>query len=66
MYKSNGEIGDEVQGWPSDHHYKEGFYTDISTDTLEKGLNEAVGRASSAKRNEPEWMLELRLDAYRH
>lgn len=66
MSQSNVEIGDEVQGWLSDHHYKEGFYTDISTDTLDKGLNEAVVRAISAKRNEPEWMLEFRLDAYRH
>ena len=66
MSQSNVEVGDEVQGWLSDHHYKEGFYTDISTDTLEKGLNEAVVRAISAKRNEPEWMLEFRLDAYRH
>lgn len=66
MSQSNVEIGDEVQGWLGDHHYKEGFYTDISTDTLEKGLNEAVVRAISAKRNEPEWMLEFRLDAYRH
>ncbi|HEK1926770.1 TPA: Fe-S cluster assembly protein SufB [Proteus mirabilis] len=66
MSQSNVEIGDEVQGWLSDHHYKEGFYTDISTDTLDKGLNEAVVRAILAKRNEPEWMLEFRLDAYRH
>ncbi|HGN0223697.1 TPA: Fe-S cluster assembly protein SufB [Proteus mirabilis] len=66
MSQSNVEIGDEVQGWLSDHHYKEGFYTDISTDTLDKGLNEAVVRAISAKRNEPEWMLEFRLDAYHH
>ncbi len=66
MSQSNVEIGDEVQGWLSDHHYKEGFYTDNSTDTLDKGLNEAVVRAISAKRNEPEWMLEFRLDAYRH
>lgn len=66
MSQSNVEIGDEVQGWLSDHHYKEGFYTDISTDTLEKGLNEAVVRAISAKRNEPEWMLAFRLDAFRH
>lgn len=66
MSQSNVEIGDEVQDWLSDHHYKEGFYTDISTDTLEKGLNETVIRAISAKRNEPEWMLEFRLDAFRH
>ncbi|QAV24457.1 Fe-S cluster assembly protein SufB [Proteus hauseri] len=66
MSQSNVEIGDEVQDWLSSHQYKEGFYTDISTDTLEKGLNEAVVRAISAKRNEPEWMLEFRLDAYRH
>ncbi|WP_367988906.1 Fe-S cluster assembly protein SufB [Vibrio sp. NTOU-M3] len=44
--------------------YKEGFYTDVASDTLEKGINETVIRAISAKRNEPDWMLEFRLQAY--
>ncbi|KHD25319.1 cysteine desulfurase [Vibrio caribbeanicus] len=46
-------------------HYKEGFYTQLSSDTLSKGINEDVVRAISAKRSEPEWMLQFRLDAFR-
>jgi len=46
--------------------YKEGFYTDIESDTLPPGLNEDVIRALSAKKEEPEFMLEWRLEAYRH
>ncbi len=45
--------------------YKEGFYTDIDSDTLPPGLNEEVIRIISAKKNEPEWLLEWRLKAYR-
>jgi Fe-S cluster assembly protein SufB len=46
--------------------YKWGFSTDIETDTFPKGLSEEVVRALSRKKNEPEWMLEFRLKAYRH
>ncbi len=46
--------------------YKEGFYTQTVVDKLEKGINEDVIRAISAKKDEPEWMLEWRLKAYRH
>ena len=46
--------------------YKYGFTTDIHTDIIEKGLNEDVIRLISAKKNEPEWLLEFRLKAYRH
>lgn len=46
-------------------NYKEGFFTQLATDELAKGINEEVVRAISAKRNEPEWMLEFRLNAYR-
>ena len=45
--------------------YKYGFETLIETDTLPPGLNEDVVRALSAKKNEPEWLLEYRLKAYR-
>ncbi len=45
--------------------YKYGFYTDIETDSVPKGLNEDVIRIISAKKQEPEWMLEWRLKAYR-
>jgi Fe-S cluster assembly protein SufB len=44
--------------------YKYGFTTDINSDTFAKGLNEDVVRAISAKKNEPEWMLEFRLKAF--
>ena len=46
--------------------YKYGFTTDIETDIIPIGLNEDVVRLISSKKNEPEWMLEFRLKAYRH
>jgi Fe-S cluster assembly protein SufB len=46
--------------------YKYGFYTDIETDTLPKGLNEDIIRKLSAKKSEPAFMLEFRLKAFRH
>jgi Fe-S cluster assembly protein SufB len=45
--------------------YKYGFITQIESDTIPKGLNEDVVRLISAKKEEPEWMLEFRLRAYR-
>jgi len=45
--------------------YKYGFKTDIETDSLPRGLNEDIVRMISAKKNEPEFMLEFRLKAYR-
>ncbi|ABG58255.1 Fe-S cluster assembly protein SufB [Cytophaga hutchinsonii] len=45
--------------------YKWGFVTDIDNDSLPKGLNEDTVRYISAKKNEPEWLLEWRLDAFR-
>jgi Fe-S cluster assembly protein SufB len=46
--------------------YQHGFVTDIDTDTVPKGLNEDIIRTISAKKDEPEFMLEWRLRAYRH
>ena len=46
--------------------YKHGFVTEIETDVIPKGLSEEVIRMISAKKNEPEFMLEWRLKAYRH
>ncbi len=46
--------------------YEHGFYTDIESDTLPPGLDEGVIRHISAKKNEPEFMLQWRLRAYRH
>ncbi len=45
--------------------YKYGFVTDIESEKAPKGLNEDTVRYISAKKNEPEWMLEWRLDAFR-
>ncbi|HWO88906.1 MAG TPA: Fe-S cluster assembly protein SufB [Gemmatimonadales bacterium] len=46
--------------------YKYGFVTDIDSETVPPGLSEEVVRLISAKKGEPEWMLEWRLKAYRH
>ena len=46
--------------------YKYGFVTDIETDSVAPGLNEDVIRTISTKKNEPGWLLEWRLNAYRH
>lgn len=46
--------------------YKYGFTTDIETDVIPTGINEDVIRLISAKKNEPEWLLDFRLKAFRH
>ena len=46
--------------------YKWGFTTDIESETFKKGLNEDVIKLLSHKKNEPEWLLEYRLKAYRY
>lgn len=46
--------------------YKYGFYTDIETEEFPKGLNEDIVRLLSKKKNEPEWLLDYRLKAFRH
>lgn len=46
--------------------YKYGFTTDVPTDVVRRGLNEDIIRLISAKKEEPEWLLEFRLKAYRH
>ncbi|MCX5964737.1 MAG: Fe-S cluster assembly protein SufB [Cyanobacteria bacterium] len=45
--------------------YKYGFVTDIESDTIPRGLSEDIVRMISAKKEEPDWMLEFRLRAYR-
>lgn len=47
-------------------NYKYGFVTDIEREEFPKGLSEEVIRLLSTKKNEPEWLLEFRLKAYRH
>lgn len=62
MEKEQDKILDEV----TSGEYKYGFYTDIETEQIQKGLSEEVVRIISAKKNEPDWLLEFRLKAYRH
>jgi Fe-S cluster assembly protein SufB len=60
--KSANDTLEELAG----REYKYGFITDIESDTVPPGLNEGIIRLISAKKNEPEFMLEWRLKAYRH
>lgn len=57
---------DKLLGEVTSGEYKYGFVTDIETDVIPKGLNEDVIRLISSKKEEPEWMLEFRLKAFRH
>jgi len=50
----------------TEKEYEYGWSIDIEADQLPKGLNEEIVRAISAKKNEPEWLTEWRLKAYRH
>jgi Fe-S cluster assembly protein SufB len=59
--KEQQEILDEV----TSSEYKYGFVTNIESDMAPKGLNEDIVRFISAKKEEPEWMLEWRLKAFR-
>lgn len=59
MEEQDKILNDVTQG-----EYKYGFVTDIETDILEKGLNEDVIRLISAKKEEPEFMLRFRLEAF--
>jgi Fe-S cluster assembly protein SufB len=61
MATSDKEVQEFVR-----REYKHGFVTDIEADTVPPGLNEDVIRLISAKKNEPEFMLEWRLRAFRH
>ncbi|MBR4740655.1 MAG: Fe-S cluster assembly protein SufB, partial [Bacteroidales bacterium] len=45
--------------------YKEGFVTDVEQEFIPKGLNEDIVRMISARKEEPQWLLEFRLDAFR-
>ena len=62
MQKNNYKIIDDV----TSSEYKFGFYTDIEMDTIPKGLNENIIHKISEKKNDPEWLLDFRLKAYRY
>ena len=60
--QNTGKIVNDITG----DSYKYGFTTDVDTEIIPVGLNEDVVRLISKKKNEPEWLLEFRLKAYRH
>lgn len=62
MAKEQDDILNEV----TEGEYKYGFVSDVKTEMIGKGLNESVIRLISQKKEEPEWLLEFRLKAYRH
>ncbi|HNW97477.1 MAG TPA: Fe-S cluster assembly protein SufB [Bacteroidales bacterium] len=57
---------DNILNEVTQNEYKWGFTTNIETETAAKGLNEDIIRFISSKKNEPEWLLEFRLKAYRY
>lgn len=61
MEKENDKILNDV----TSGDYKYGFHTDIETEAIEKGLNEDVIKLISSKKQEPGWLLEFRLKAYK-
>lgn len=60
------DLQDDILNEVTSREYKYGFVSDIDTETIPKGLNEDVVRLISKKKNEPEFMLEFRLKAFRH
>ncbi|MDO4715337.1 MAG: Fe-S cluster assembly protein SufB [Bacteroidales bacterium] len=50
----------------ADRKYEHGFVTDVETEIIPKGLNEDVVRLISSKKGEPQWLLDYRLEAFRH
>ena len=61
LYQEMEEIIQDI----TQQEYKYGFTTDVETDVIPRGLNEDVIRLISSKKNEPEWLLDFRLKAYR-
>jgi len=59
---TNEELNEQLKA----REYEAGFITDIDSDTLPPGLNDDVVRAISAKKNEPAWLLNWRLEAFHH
>ena len=64
--RSDAAAGNEAVVEALNRRYSAGFVTDIESESLPPGLNEDVVRAISARKNEPEWLTEWRLKAYRH
>ena len=65
MGKKKEQIEEELLQEVTSSEYKYGFTTNIESETIPKGLSEDVIRTISKKKNEPDWMLEYRLKAYK-
>ena len=65
MSDEKKQTEDELLNEVTSSEYKYGFTTDIESDTIPKGISEDVIRIISAKKKEPKWMLEFRLNAYK-
>lgn len=61
MAYTEKELAEELEN----KKYEYGFVTDVESDVIRKGLDEDIVRLISSKKNEPEWLLEWRLDAFR-
>ena len=61
-----GKDQDKILSDVTSGEYKYGFYSDIEMEKIPRGLNEEIVRIISAKKNEPEWLLEFRLKSFRH
>ena len=59
------DVSNDVREF-ANQEYKYGFSTDLDTDLAPKGLSEDIIRLISSKKNEPQWLLDWRLQAYRH
>ncbi|MDE5961888.1 MAG: Fe-S cluster assembly protein SufB [Duncaniella sp.] len=64
--KNNANESEKLIKSATSDEYKYGFTSDIDTDIIPVGLNEEVVRLISAKKGEPEWLLDFRLKAFRH
>jgi Fe-S cluster assembly protein SufB len=62
----NDNLIDDLRRQGQADDYKYGFHSDIDSDVIPPGLNEEVVRLISAKKHEPQWLLEFRLNAFRH
>lgn len=66
MNDNNSDTFNDTLEHAGGEDYKYGFHSDIDTETIQKGLNEDIVRLISAKKNEPQFMLDFRLKAFRH
>ncbi|MDR2233065.1 MAG: Fe-S cluster assembly protein SufB [Tannerella sp.] len=64
--EKNTSTADSILDEVTSNEYKYGFTSEIETETFRRGLDEDIVRSISAKKNEPAWMLEFRLNAFRH